>query len=87
MKQMKVIQSPKLESDSETVNSQLDALIQKKKQVKGANTYHDSQSAWRLHGYLHCCNCYNDPLTTNVFDPHVLVQPRETKKIIFSNKV
>lgn len=36
MKQMKVIQSPKLESDSETVNSQLDALKQKNKQVKGA---------------------------------------------------
>lgn len=86
MKQMKVIQSPKLESDSE--QSILSWMhLYKKKQVKGANTYHDSQSAWRLHGYLHCCNCYNDPLTTNVFDPHVLVQPRETKKIIFSNKV
>lgn len=33
MKQMKVIQSPKLESDRETVNSQLDALIQKKKKA------------------------------------------------------
>lgn len=31
MKQMKVIQSPKLESDSETVNPQLDAHLYKKK--------------------------------------------------------
>lgn len=40
------------------------------------DTYHDSQSAGKLHGYCYYdCNCCIDPLTMSVLVHHALVQP------------
>lgn len=39
-------------------------------------TYHDSQSAWKAHGYCSHCNYYNDPQMMKVFAHHEQVQPK-----------